>query len=266
MTKFGSWLVCIFAVLLLLAATVTAEDAMDQILARGKLVIGTEIGTPPWVFKDPNTGEVTGFTVELAQLFAEELGVELEINSYEWAGVIPSLLTEKVDMLAAPLTRTVQRSAKLYYTEPYVNMTAHVLVRKGEFSRLEEVNNSKVVLTCSTGSIWEQVAEQKLPNATVRTNPTNADNAIALSTKRADGYLNDKLQLVAAMQMYPDQFELILEPLAWDSFAFAVRYDSFKLGNTFDLFMRLIKMDGRYAAMFKKWLGYEWTPTIESAS
>lgn len=266
MKKIGSWVVCILSVFLLLTATVTAEDTMEQVLSNGKLVIGTEIGTPPWVYKDPNTGEVTGFTVELARLFAEELGVELEIKSYEWAGVIPSLLTGKVDMLAAPLTRTVQRSAKLLYTEPYVNMTAHVLVRKGEFSTLEEVNNKEVVLTCTTGSIWEQVAEKKLPDATIRTNPTNADNAIALSTKRADGYLNDKLQLVAAMEMYPDQFELIPEPLAWDSFAFAVRYDSFKLGNTFNLFMRLIKMDGRYAEMFKKWLGYEWTPTSETAS
>jgi ABC-type amino acid transport substrate-binding protein len=243
-----------------------AQDAMDQIMKRGKLIVATELGTPPWAFKDPKTGEITGFTIELARMLADDLGVELEIKPYEWAGIIPSLLTSKVDMLTACLTRTVPRSAKLMYAEPYVNMPGQVLVRKGEFNSLESLNNKKVVLTCTTGSVWEQIAEKRLSGATIRTNPTNADNAIALQTKRADGYLNDKLQLVSAMAMYPGQFELVPAPLAWDSFAFAVRYDSFKLWNTTNLFMRLIKMDGRYGKLFKKYMGYEWVATPESAS
>ena len=243
-----------------------AKDALDEIVKRGKLVVATELGTPPWAYKDPKTGEITGFTVELARILADELGVKLEIKTYEWAGIIPSLLTGKVDMLAACLTRTVPRSAKLMYTEPYVNMPGLVLVRKGEFDTLGVLDNKKVVLTATTGSVWEQIAEKRLPNATIRTNPTNADNAIALQTRRADGYLNDKLQLVTAMQKYPGQFELIEKPLAWDSFAFAVRYDSFKLWNTVNLYMRLIKMDGRYAELFEKYLGYKWVPTPETAS
>ncbi len=266
-----SWLTIVPLLLALLLVNGTAiagddQDALDAIMQRGKLVVATELGTPPWAYKDPKTGEITGFTIELAQLLAEELGVELEIKTYEWAGIIPSLLTQKVDMLTACLTRTVPRSAKLMYTEPYVNMPGQVLVRKGEFKTLEELNNKKVVLTCTTGSVWEQIAEKRLAGATIRTNPTNADNAIALQTKRADGYLNDKLQLVSAMNMYPGQFELVPAPLAWDSFAFAVRYDSFKLWNTTNLFMRLIKMDGRYGALFEKYMGYEWVPTVESAS
>ena len=243
-----------------------SQDALDQIMERGKMVVATELGTPPWAYKDPKTGEITGFTIELAQMMADSLGVELEVKTYEWAGIIPSLLTKKVDMLTACLTRTVPRSAKLMYAEPYVNMPGQVLVRKGEFKTLDEINKKEVVLTCSTGSVWEQIAEKELPKSTIRTNATNADNAIALQTKRADGYLNDKLQLVAAMNMYPGQFELIETPLAWDSFAFAVRYDSFKLWNTTNLFMRLIKMDGRYGKLLKKYLGYDWVPTPETAS
>ena len=255
--------------LLMVAGTVFAadsQDALDQVMQRGTLVVATELGTPPWAYKDPKTGEITGFTIELARMLADSLGVKLKIKTYEWAGIIPSLLTKKVDMLTACLTRTVPRSAKLMYTEPYVNMPGQVLVRKGGFKSLAELNNKDVVLTCTTGSVWEQIAEKALPKATIRTNGTNADNAVALQTKRADGYLNDKLQLISAMKMYPDQFELIPTPLAWDSFAFAVRYDSFKLWNTTNLFMRLIKMDGRYAKLFKKYLGYDWVPKPETAS
>jgi len=243
-------------------------STMDDVMARGKLIVGAELGTPPWTFLDPETGKITGFSIELARLFAEELGVKLEVRTYEWAGIIPSLLTGKVDMLATCLTRTVKRSVKLMYTEPYVSQPTQVLVRKGEISplELEQLNNKDIILTVTTGSIWEEVAKKRLPNVTIRTNPTNADNAIALHTGRADAYVNDRRQLIAAMKMYPGEFELIPEPLAWDSFAFAVRYDSFKLWNTANLFMRLIKMDGRYQQLFKKWMKYEWKPTIEVAS
>lgn len=269
MKKLWLTIASVFLALVLFNGNVFAgdpTDALDEIVKRGKLVVATELGTHPWAYKDPETGKITGFTVELAQMFADDLGVELEIKPYEWAGIIPSLLTSKVDMLAACLTRTVPRSAKLMYAEPYVNMPALMLVRKGEFDSLEKLNNKKVVITATTGSVWEQVAEKKLPNATVRTNATNADNAVALQTKRADAYLNDKLQLTASMKKYPGQFEMVQQPLAWDSLAFATRYDSFKLWNTVNLFMRLIKMDGRYAELFERYLGYKWVPTPESAS
>ncbi len=269
MKKFWLTMTSVLLALVLINGSVFAgdsKDALDKIVKSGKLVVATELGTHPWAYKDPKTGKITGFTVELAQMFADDLGVELEIKTYEWAGIIPSLLTGKVDMLAACLTRTVPRSAKLMYAEPYVNMPGQVLVRKGEFKDLDSINTKKVVLTATTGSVWEQIAEKRLPKSTIRTNATNADNAIALQTRRADGYLNDKLQLVAAMNKYPGQFELIEQPLAWDSFAFAIRYDSFKLWNTVNLYMRLIKMDGRYGELFKKYLGYEWVPTSETGS
>jgi len=58
----------------------------------------TEFGNAPYVFKDIKTGEITGFTVELIKMYAEEIGVELEIKGFEWAGILPYLITGKVDV------------------------------------------------------------------------------------------------------------------------------------------------------------------------
>ncbi|WP_020612083.1 substrate-binding periplasmic protein [Sediminispirochaeta bajacaliforniensis] len=242
------------------------QDAMDQIFADGKLVVATELGTPPFAYKDPKTGEIDGLAIELARMFADELGVELEIRTFEWAGIIPSLLTGQVDMLTTCLTRTTARAGKMIFIEPFVAVPAHALVRKGTFHSLSELNNPDVVLTTTTGGIYEELAEKLFPNAQIKTNGTNADNAVALQTMRADAYLNDKLQLVASMEMYKDQFELIPEPIAWDSLAFATRFDSPKLANSANMFMRLIKMNGKYAEIFKKWMGYDYVPTFEVGS
>lgn len=241
-------------------------DAMDKVFESGKLVVATELGTPPFAFKNPDTGEIEGFAIELAQMYADELGVELEIRTFEWAGIIPSLLTGQVDMLTTCLTRTTSRAGKMIFIEPFVAIPAHALVRKGTFSTLEELNNPNVVLTATTGSIYDELSEKLFPDAQMKTNGTNADNAVALQAKRADAYLNDKLQLVSSMNMYKDQFELIPEPIAWDSLAFATRFDSPKLANSANMFMRLIKMNGKYNELYKKWMGYDYEPTFEVGS
>ena len=75
------------------AAVSETVDAMDKILESGKLVVATELGTPPFAFKDPKTGEIDGLAIELARMFADDLGVELEIRTFEWSGIFPSLLT-----------------------------------------------------------------------------------------------------------------------------------------------------------------------------
>ena len=241
-------------------------DAMDRILESGKLVVATELGTPPFAFKDPKTGEIDGLAIELARMFADDLGVELEIRTFEWSGIIPSLLTGQVDMLATCLTRTTARAGKMIFIEPFVAVSAHALVRKGTLTSLDELNNSDVVLTTTTGGIYEELGMKLFPEAQMKTNSTNADNAVALQAKRADAYLNDRLQLEASMGMYADQFELIPEPIAWDSLAFATRFDSPKLANAANMFMRLSKMSGKYAEVFKKWMGYDYEPTFEVGS
>ncbi len=251
-------------------STVAVEetvDAMDSIFESGKLVVATELGTPPFAFKNAQTGEIEGLAIELAQMFADDLGVELEVRPFEWSGIIPSLLTGQVDMLTTCLTRTTARAGKMIFIEPFVAVSAHALVRKGSgLTTLADLNNPDVVLTTTTGGIYEELGGKLFPDAQMKTNGTNADNAVALSAKRADAYLNDRLQLESSMSMYADQFELITEPIAWDSLAFATRFDSPKLANAANMFMRLSKMSGKYAEVFQKWMGYAYEPTFEVGS
>lgn len=242
------------------------KDAMDRVFESGKLVVATELGTPPFAYRDSETGEIDGLAIELARMFADELGVELEIRTYEWAGIIPSLLTDKVDMLATCLTRTTARAGRMIFVEPFVSNPAMALTKSGTLKSLDEINQPGIVITTTTGSIWEEVAETMFPKATIRTNATNADNAVALQTGRADVYLNDKLQLMASINMYPGEFELIDEPFDFDSLAFAVRFDSPKLGNAANMFMRLKRMTGEYQEVYKKWMGYDYDPTFEVGS
>ncbi|MEM3658553.1 MAG: ABC transporter substrate-binding protein [Candidatus Hadarchaeum sp.] len=236
-------------------------DALDDALARGVLRVSTEPGNYPFTFEDPVTGEPTGITIDIVRMYCEELGIKLEVVWFDWAGVIPALLTGKVDMVAAPLSRTVPRSARILYTDPYIMAPGGAVARKGRFKSLEELNSPGVILTTTAGSIHEEVGRKLFPKAQMMPVPTVADHNAALLAGRADAILTDKYFVGAALvAQYPDLLELLPGYTFMDSFAFAVRYDSWKLWASFNVFLRLIKLDGRYGELYKKWVGIDWEP------
>jgi len=225
--------------------------------------VSTEPGNYPFTFEDPVTGEPAGLTIDIVRLYCEELGLKLEVDWFDWAGVIPALLTGKVDMIAAPLSRTVRRSTQILYTDPYIFAPGGVVARKGRFKSLADLNDPSVTLTTTAGSIHEEIGRKLFPQAKMLPVPTVADHNAALLAGRADAILTDKYFVGAALvAQHPDELELLPGYTFVDSFAFAVRYDSFKLWASFNEFLRLIKLDGRYAQIYKKWVGIDWEPVF----
>jgi ABC-type amino acid transport substrate-binding protein len=238
----------------------SSTDALDLALKRGVLYVSTELGNAPWTYADPKTGEITGFTIELARMYTEELGIKLEVKTFDWAGVIPSLTSGKVDMITAPLSRTIPRTTKILYTEPYVIDPGVAYAKKGKFKSLDEINKEGVIITTTAGSIHETMAKKLFPKATMNPLPTVADTIVAIESGRADVNLTS-LDVASQIIKGNQSLEIIPGYTFMDSFACAVRFDSPKLWNSFNLFMRMIKLDGRYAALYKKWFGIDWKPT-----
>src|SRR5262249_52731952 len=83
----------------LLMVSPAMADKLDDIKARGKLVIGVAEASPPFSFRDGDRG-VVGYDVDLAAEVAKRLGVGLAKVSIINAERIPSLRDDKVDLVA----------------------------------------------------------------------------------------------------------------------------------------------------------------------
>lgn len=247
--------------LLAMSSVFGIASALDDILARGKLIVGTDLTNPPWEYRDPNTGEATGFAIELARMYAEALGVELEVKDYDWSALLPALVAKKIDMFAANLSRTVARSTKILYCDAYVIAPGVAVAKAGKFESLEEVNSPDVLVNTTTGSIFVDVAEQLFPEAELITVPTGAEQLAGLLGNRYDVTLTGKFQALDWMKARPE-LEILPGYLMMDSFAFAVPYDSFKLWSSFNVFLRMIKLDGQFGKLYEEWFGAEWDPVV----
>ena len=64
-------------------------SVLNQVVKRNKLIVGMEMKFFPFEYANEK-GEPIGFDVEIAQLAAKELGVEIEIKDMEFSGLIPA--------------------------------------------------------------------------------------------------------------------------------------------------------------------------------
>jgi polar amino acid transport system substrate-binding protein len=85
---------------------------------RGTLRFGTASVTEPFSFVDSRQ-QVVGFDIELAHYIARELSMQLEIVDMEFGGMIPALISEKVDIIGACITITEERAKKVLFSQPY---------------------------------------------------------------------------------------------------------------------------------------------------
>lgn len=94
------------------------KSVLDSVLDRGKLIVATFSDTSPAGFLNEKN-ELIGIDVDIANLMAKELGVELELVITTNANRIPYLLTGKVDCVIAAFSINAERSKVVEFSDPY---------------------------------------------------------------------------------------------------------------------------------------------------
>lgn len=119
-----------------IAAPVYA-DTLADVTSSGKLRVGVLLDAAPWGFKDA-AGKDAGLDIELAKMMAKDLNAELEIVPLTGPSRIPSLLSNKVDVLIAAAGATPERAQQVMFSQPYAAVSLGVFGGKGE--KIESVD------------------------------------------------------------------------------------------------------------------------------
>ncbi|MBR1152049.1 transporter substrate-binding domain-containing protein [Bradyrhizobium sp. JYMT SZCCT0428] len=106
------------ALAVLAAPGPASADKLKDVLGAGRLRVGILTDAAPWGFKD-DKGEIAGLDADLAKLIAADMGVKLELVPVTGAARIPSLLSDKIDVLIAGLGATPERAQQIMFSQPY---------------------------------------------------------------------------------------------------------------------------------------------------
>ncbi|PID41853.1 MAG: amino acid ABC transporter substrate-binding protein [Proteobacteria bacterium] len=263
MKKSRSFLgVMILAVLLLSgAADVSAASTMDKIVRSGKMVIAVQTQGPPVSFVNRD-GVRTGLAIEIARLMAEDMGVELVIQDYDWKGLIPALLSGKADLIAADMTPTAKRHMKVVFTQPmfYLENIAYAK-KKRDFTSWKDLDQPGRSVGATQASSYADVARRFLPKARLKEyaggNPQTFQAVVA---GRVDAGISDRAFVSGALTENTD-IEVLEGVISKEPLSFAVRPDSMHLLFALNNYVRLISLDGR----LDKLVDYWWNSTAWTA-
>ena len=237
-----------------------AKAAGITLVKPGKLTVCTHLSYKPFEYKEGT--KVVGFDVDLLDLLAKDLGVEQEVISIEWAQVTSgaAFQAKKCDMGMGAMTITKERQAAIAITDPYMDATQVLLVKKGApYKSLEDLKGKKVgVQADTTGKDYATAASKRIGFEVV------VFNDLALQTNnvksgRVDAAINDNGALYNFVTSNPDT-EVTAEFNTGEQYGFAAKKDDpsgTKLLTTFNGLLAKAKTDGTYNQLFKKWFGVE---------
>jgi polar amino acid transport system substrate-binding protein len=122
-----------------------------QALAADKLVNGIDANFPPFAYID-KTGQPSGFDVEAMNWIAKEIGVEVSHQPIEWDGIITSLLTKKIDIIASGMSATEERAKKVSFSVPYWVIKQVMVTKKGSSLTIEDLLKGKKTIGVQQGT------------------------------------------------------------------------------------------------------------------
>lgn len=248
---------------LVASATLAAQaQTLPERIAKTKTIkIAVNAIYPPMEYKDPESGKLIGFDVDLGNALAKELGVTLEWQEAAFEQLIPSLQTGRVDMILSGLNDRPARRETMDFVD-YLNsgVQFYTLASRSAVNQPLDLCGKTVGTSRSTAfpaeiKTWSDancVAAGK-PAITVEGTSDNAAARAQLKQERFEGGAQGSETVPYAMTLEPGVYKPLGAPFggAQQGIAFA-KADTQLRDAVLVAFKKLIA-DGSYAAIVAKW-------------
>jgi len=229
-------------------------DALDDILARGRVLVGIDVTAAPFGIQNDQM-QPDGADVETAKMLAKDLGVTLEVVPVTSANRIAYLQSKRVDITMSSLTVTPERAKAVAFSTPYgainaVILAAHDLAIKGP----QDLVGKKISVTRGTTNESDLVAIAP-PGATIVRFDDEASAIAALASQQVDAYSTGEPLALPLIRRFPDRKYEGKFLLRRSFYAAAVRRDEPGLLHWMNTFIWFHHNDGSLAKIYQKWVG-----------
>ncbi len=105
------------------------KDGIPQVLK-----VGTEGVYPPFSYHGGTGGGLTGYDIDVMNAIGKHLGVKVEYVETPFDSMFAALEAGRFDVVANQITFNEERNARYDLSDPYVETTGVLVVRKDECS------------------------------------------------------------------------------------------------------------------------------------
>ncbi|WP_062207362.1 transporter substrate-binding domain-containing protein [Aureimonas sp. AU12] len=253
---------------LALAATGAQAGKLEDVLARGTLVVGTGSTNAPWHFKDAGD-TLQGFDIDVSKIVAKALfgdAEKVEFVNQSSDARIPNITTGKVDMTCQFMTVTGERAQQVNFTVPYYREGVGLMLKAdsqyADYAALKAAGSS-VTVAVLQNVYAEELVHKALPEASVDQYESQDLLYQALQSGRADTAATDQSSIAWYVTQNAGQYKDAGYGWSPQTYACALArgdQDWLNFVNTaLHEAMTGVEFD-TYAASYKEWFGKDLAP------
>lgn len=229
--------------------------AMADIARRGRLIIGIDQNSYLFSHRDPDTGDLVGFEVDISRAIAKAMlgdPNKIEFRAITTADRIPVLQRHEVDLVLRTMTMTCERWQQISFSTEYIGSHQRMLVRKGSGIRsFADLAHRKVCATRGSTSI-PNFANQPSRPIPVSTDST-LDCLVMLQQGQVDAVSTVDI-LLAGLAAQDPTTEVIGEPISDEPSAVGISKDAPELVRFVNGVLEGFRADGSWMRSYRRWL------------
>jgi polar amino acid transport system substrate-binding protein len=238
------------------AGHMPAGSTMATIQRRGRLIVGVDQNTYKFGYRDPATGQIVGFDIDIAHAVAK--AIFGDPNKIQFVAItaeqrIPDVQHNTVDLVADTMTVNCDRLKQVAFSSIYYNAGQSVLVRRDSTATgITSLGGKRVCAAAGSTSIANIAAQPSKPIAVSVTDWT--DCLVMLQQGQVDAISTDDTILRGLAAQDPDT-KLVGQNFTQEPYGLAMNRNAQDFVAFVNGVLQQLRTDGGWAAIYAKWLG-----------
>ena len=232
-----------------------AADAVENIKARGRLIVGLDIGSNLFSFRDPITGQITGFDVDIAGEVARDIfgtPSQVEYRILSSADRVTALQNNQVDIVVKTMSITCERKKLVNFSTVYLVANQRILApRDSPIAQANDLSGKRVCAVKGTTSL--QRIQEINPSPVVIEVVTWADCLVALQQRQVDAVSTDD-SILAGLVAQDPYLHIVGPSMNEEPYGIGINLQNTGLVRFVNGTLDRIRRDGTWSTLYRKWL------------
>jgi polar amino acid transport system substrate-binding protein len=232
-----------------------AGSTMETIYKRGWIKVGLDIGSNLLSFRDPISGTIEGFDVDVAKelargIFGDPERVEFRILNSD--DRIDALKERTVDVVVKTMSITCDRLREIAFSTVYYEASQRILtMRSSNINSVADLAGKRVCAARGTTSISR--IQQRVPDATIDTVSTWADCLVMVQQNQVDAVSTDDA-ILAGMAAQDPYVHVVGQSLGEEPYGIGINKDNEDLVRFTNGVLQKMREDGTWFDIYDRWL------------
>jgi ABC-type amino acid transport substrate-binding protein len=220
------------------SVSVDFDDTLTKI-RQTNVIQACTVVSPPFSIKDAETGERSGYMIDLLKLVAQKMEVQVIWNESTWGNAVADLQSHRCDVVAAELFANIPRAKAVAFTKPSLfYMGNGAIVRKDDkrfddIQTIYDLDKPDITVVVATGEAGDIFVRENFKQAQVRKIDVESSDltrfALDVSSGRADVAIAGGDVVDLYIKSHPEVKNIFAEnPFGLNPIGWAVRQDDYR--------------------------------------